>query len=350
MKTEEEKDEEAGHKNMFTRLITGLFLTLCGVIFMIADIALSIAAIYALGFDDIGGTKWGATIFNPSKWETHWEGVFVCLGIAAITIFFKYAYERLVYSTKPFKRSEAIIFTVISIICITTVCFLGVLRSDYLLKNMAAAAQITTESNTLPAQGVTPPTGSTTQPQTQGNQQDFFGVSRNVAFGAMFLVTILFPLLGAVALSEGLSRTFDGLGTILLQTTKPFSRLTVLEREINAAEAQISQVDDKRKQIRQELNSAEREKQLIDQLIPVWQEAIKAYENRWETIKQLERFLYIHGYEQGRILRGSQGAYRIISGILANELTLRSAAASIESSNGKTNGEEPATIYNNQKE
>lgn len=353
IETLDENTEEANHQNMFVKLITGLFLTLCGVIFMIADIALSIAAIYALGFQDVGGIKWGETIFNPTYWKTHWEGVSICLGIAAITMFFKYAYDRLVHSPTPFKRVEAIIFSVISVICVTTVCFLGVLRADYLLKNMSVAAQETVQSNTATAPEASAPTRSTAQPQTQGNQDDFLGVSKTVAFATMFLTTMLFPILGAIALSEGLSRTFGGLGLILQETAKPFSRLTekvstamqqsgpaTLEREINTTEAQISQVDDKRSLIRQELNAAERQKQLVDRLIPVWQNALAAYDNRWQAIKQLERLLYIHGYEQGRILRGSQGAYKIISGILANELTLRSATATIEASNGKTNGEE----------
>jgi|GEM_PF-4025040 len=349
-----EKDDSASHQNVLVRLITGLFLTVCGLIFMVADIALSIAAIYALGFQDIEGVRWSEAIFNTSLWKTHWEGVFVCLGFAAITIFFKYAYDRLVHSTKPFKLYERIIFGLLAVACTTTVIFLGVLRADYLLKNMEAASQVDASAIVMGSpEQKTPAVPDSTQPALAAKEpQEFFGVNRQIAFWAMLLTTVLFPLLGGVALSEGLSRTFGGLGEVLHKVAQPFGRLTkkfttvvqgpaptVLDKETNALDARISQLDQHRKQIREELNNAEREKFLIDQLLPIWREAIEVYKGSLGAMAELERLLYLHGYEQGKMLRGSEGAYKFVTGVHANELAHRSNGDLLELTNGKTNGE-----------
>jgi len=347
----EVKEENAGQQNVLGRFVTGVFLTACGLIFMIADIALSIAAIYALGFQDIEGAKWNEAIFNTSLWKTHWEGVFVCLGFAAITIFFKYAYERLVHSTKKLRGFELAFFTTLSIICSVTVCFLGVLRADYLLKNMQAAVQIDTQKLTANPQSPAVPDSTKPAPVAK-DEQEFFGVNHQVAFGAMLLTTILFPLLGGVALSEGLSRMFGGLGEIFHHIARPFSRVTkkftevaqnaaptALDKENNMVDSRLNTVYHQRRLLRDELNNAEREKFLIDQLLPVWQKALEQYKDSLNEMAELERLLYMHGYEQGRILRGShQGSSKIISGILANELTLRAGDDLFEATNGKANG------------
>lgn len=346
----EVKEESSGQQNVLVRFITGVFLTACGLIFMVADVALSIAAIYALGFQDVAGIPWSQTIFDTSMWKSHWEGVFVCLGFAAITIFFKYAYERLVHSTAKLKGFEFAFFTTLFIICSVTVIFLGVLRADYLLKNMQAAAEIDTQALMANSQSPAVPDSTKPAPVTT-DEQEFLGVNRQVAFGSMLLTTILFPLLGGVALSEGLSRLFGGLGEIFHNIARPFSRVTkkftevaqnaaptALEKENHIVDSRLNAVYHQRRQLRDELNKAEREKFLIDQLLPVWQKALEEFKAGVKNMHELEILLYQHGYEQGRILRSSQGTYKIISGILTNELTRHSDENTLEATNGKING------------
>jgi hypothetical protein len=239
------------------------------------------------------------------------------------------------------------------------VIFLGILRADYLLKNMEAAAQLDTPGIAInsPEQKASTVPDSTKPALTSKDEQEFFGVNRQIAFWAMLLTTVLFPLLGGVALSEGLSRTFGGLGEILHKVAQPFSRLTkkfttvvqgpaptALDKEMKAVDSRLSALHHQRRQIRDELNNAEREKFLIDQLLPVWREAIEIYKGSLGAIAELEPLLYRHGYEQGKLLRGSQGAYKVVNGILAHELAQRSNGDLLELSNGKS--DEKSLVHN----
>jgi hypothetical protein len=306
-KEPEESNEKVTH-NPFAKLITALLFLMGGLIFMIADVALSIAAIYALGFKDPQGGTWRDTVANPAAWITHWDGFFICLGIASITLVFKYIYERLVDTTDAIGPREKIILGITILGGIGTIGMLGYLRAEYII----------------------------------GNQQ-VVGASPRVAFWSMFITTAFFPMAGAVLLSVGLKRTFESLGSMFrtvrkttdrfispdkkVTTPKQPPKLEVIGREITIIEEKLRVIDDKRKQLEQDLGNAKRERALISKLIPIWSEAIKVYDDRWRGIAYLERLLYIYGYEQGRILRGSQGAYSVISGILANELTQRSETA-----------------------
>lgn len=349
IKAKEAETEEDEHKhNRLAKFFTGLFLLIGGLIFLVADVSLSIAAIYALGFQDVGDIRWADAVFNPSIWATHWEGVFVCFGIASITFFFKYLYERLIYSNVPFRMREKLVLSFIALLCVVTVGFLGKIRADYLINNVVGLAQKAAQNENIITQPVNPSAENQIPqppaPNSTGIQNDLiFGVPKRDAFLAMFLTTILFPFVGALMLTEGLNRTtglMKGAFKInpkeLLAKFTPSNRKPLkkefehkiperLENEIKQLQKKIEVLEMRKGQNLEDIRKARKEKEQIEKLIIVWQDAIKAYEVRWDQIGQLEKLLYIHGYEQGRILRASRGAYRVISGILANELTAQSS-------------------------
>ncbi len=325
----EEEEETVRKHHPLAKLITGLLLVAGGAVFIIADIALSIAAIYALGFRDVtvdaGGDSvvipWSEAIFDFAVWGTHWEGVFVCLGIAALTFFFKFLYERMIFDKIPIGLHEKYILIGLSVLTLITILFLGKIRADYLINEVVQANQaMAAQTN-----------------GTSGNT--FLGVSQQDAFWGMFLTTLLFPMIGALMLSEGLNRMFRSLGRlnwVQVRDVMPGAKEKEavfetrayepalpqrLDSEIKRREKNLVQLNDNRNKCQSALLRFRKESKQIECLIPVWREASAAYQGRWDKVLVLEKLLYIQGYEQGRLLRTNRGAYSIISGMLANELT-----------------------------
>ncbi len=274
------------------RLVSGLFMVCCGFVFLVADVSLSTAAIYGLGFRSPVDLDWKDAISNIRSWGQYWDGVFLCFGIAAMTVLFKYFYERVIYPDRKTTKTENAIILAVLIGCLVTVSSLGLLRAHYLVEGGELLVK----------------------------RQD-------IAFWAMFLTSLFFPIAGAVSLSEGLHRTFGAAGLLMSSfgrglfvpltkigeqfQTRQASAVVALEEEMERCRQRIESQ-------REELSRLEIEHKLLSQLGNVWNEALKRYQE--SDLVALDEHLYRQGYQHGESLRSGQGPYELLTWFVARRL------------------------------
>lgn len=279
------------------QVFTGVGFILSWIALLFADLALSIGAIYALGFPDpIGGGTWDAVVTNLRRWTTEWMGLSVCFGITATTFFFKLLYEKIKHRRRDGLDPAMLYF--LSGLCALAVISLAafaVVRVEYL------TTQMPVKVNPLLAQIATV-TGS-----------------------------ILFLVASAVCLSEGMQALSIGLWRLW-----PWRKDS--DRDKEAEEQAMWQLPT---ELRTLLETAERERDELRTSLESARESVRRDEarkieledhtgmitERLESIRQafldlpaIDRDLYRLGRQHGARARRSEGAFRVIEDLLGADI------------------------------
>jgi hypothetical protein len=296
-------------------LLTAALLLLAAGVFFISDVALSVAAIDILGFDDAAG-GWNAVILDLSAWPRYWDAVFICFAIASLTFIFKLLYDIAKYPpVKSRTRLERLYLVGIALGAWMLNLALAELRAQYVVANQMAELQID---------------------------------SAHVHF-SFFVLAALFPLFGAICFSE----SFERFAQVWQRTVGRRARERKLQREgtgehedlvpeesealdlaevrlrdagsaLNAAEDAVAQTEEL-------VRSDQRKKLLLQNLLPVWQEQVDllSSEKRWEAYRQRDLALHRCGYEYGSALRVRADGPDMALEILLRQLPLAGVNGSV---------------------
>lgn len=295
------QNQSIKHSNIVT-FISGLLLTISACFFVMADIALSISAIYALGFKDKNSLKWGDVIFDTSKWDTHWEGISICLAIAFITFFFKYIYDFFRDEKLSLSKKQKYVMVPIGLICVVTIFVLAILRAEFLVNNAL--------ENKL-----------------------FLGVHPMLAKVSFILPTISFPFIGAILLSEGLHKIFTTFSKLYkvpytkISSIRNWSKITNVDFQPGTLKEKIIEKEEKKTEITEKLEEVkdiivkiQARIEQIDQHIPLWNDAIDSYNERLLAIPGMDNSIYLHGYELGKTFKAKSGPYRLLVEKMSQQL------------------------------
>lgn len=323
------QDEKVQKKAFdFARFIAGLMLILAGIVLVIADVALSITVIYAFGIKKVKQVSLQEAILDPEKWAQHWEGIILALGIASITFFFKYVYDRFIHHPESSRSaSEKIIIGFIGMIALVTVALLAHLRAEYIILLMKNPIGL---NSSLQFGGAS---SMTNQPAPSIS----LVVNETVAFWSMFLIALLFPIMGAICLSEGFNRLTTFLSLVLQSLVEFLSRIkhrialamgtaswNALGGEIVHLKRDIAGNEKQIEKLQETIFKLDADVALKEKLRGERLNALDEYEKRWTPIKQVEVFLYLHGYEWGQRSYYTQNHYQRAVSICTESILHRS--------------------------
>jgi len=280
----------------FAQFFSGLFLLLAGVTLVIADIALSITVVYAFGIVDVeSNVPLPRTILSIDKWKEHWDVITLVIGIAYITFIFKLVYEMLVRnSEEKVPLAKKLILGGVSIIALITIGLLAWFRAEYVISEMKELFS----GKSLP-------------------------VNEQISLLTMFCIALLFPLMSAICLSEGMFQVIKSLTSVTESFLKFLDRIknrvtsavatakwNALAGEITQLKREIKVTEDGIDKTKHALFELEKDVILKKSLIKEWKGALKNYEKRWEAIEETEVYLYLHGWNWGQKYYRTHNPYK----------------------------------------